>query len=226
MGMRITGFAIGFILSATAWAQDSKEAGTQELGVHLRRSFIGGDVTSDGDSWHDFFSDSVGIGVHYSLFWKSSPGFELGRYLGFSFDNFGGKSETVIDQPSGIAVQLKPDTLTLTRYMLGFACRVKAGSVLIEPRLGIGMALYSGVDAETRAGNSTDEVSAIDPSSELAFELGVRGSLALSPRLALAVGLAYERNGAPNVASDLEGDISRFKDQENVVLDVGLRYLF
>jgi hypothetical protein len=208
------------ILASPAVAQDEGPGYASELGVHLRFVYLGGDV-ADGEKWHNFFDDGVGVGLQYSALWRSSPTVELGVYLTFTYDQFNGGSGTVT--AGAAALILEPDELTLQRQTIGFAAKFQLGNFQIEPRLGVGYALYNSVDADARIGTTQTKISAIDSSFEFAFEIGVRAGIPISEKLSITAGIAYENNGAPKSSSDLDTDL---KAQENVVLDVGLTFSF
>lgn len=209
-----------FSIAIPCGAQDEKPKYEQELGAQVRFCQLGGEA-AEGESWGDVFDNSVGIGLQFTVLWRTSPSFEVGGYLGFSYDSFDGASSTVN------GVRIEPDAMTMTRHTIGVAGRFTLGKIQIEPRLGIGMAIYLGnVDAKATTGSTSSDIAAIEASTEFTFEVGVRGSTLLSDRFALTVGVAYEQNGAPGVGFDLDDTISRFGDQENFVFDIGLKYVF
>ena len=192
------------------------------IGVQLRYALIGGDLVS-GESWHDLFRDSTGIGLQYTMLWRTSKDIQVGWYTGISFDQFPG-DESSVTIGSGAHVLVDPETMTLQRHTLGVAARLRIGALDLQPRFGIGFAIYDRVDADVRSGSMQFEVHAIEPSIEFTLEVGVASSMVVSERLNITVGLTYEWNNPPSDSPDL--GIDGFDAQENVVLDLGLKYAF
>lgn len=213
---------IAALLLSLTQLVDEKPHRPHELTFAVRVSIPGGEA-SDTKDWSDFLSPGIGLGVQYSWLPKASESLYFGPYAGISVDSYEGKEEPVVIQPVGNAT-VEPDSLETVGLEFGARIRKEFGKFFVDANVGIGVTFYTTTHADITAPGVTGDAEAISASTAFLAVFGARFGLALSERVNLAAGVAFQINGAPDVGKDFTG--FNFKNQENVVISLSLDIAF
>lgn len=220
--LKVTVALMALLSAGAAFAQDDLPR-KSALFLDVRATRPGGEATS-GRSWDELLATGFGVEIGYQHFWDLTPKMRVGFYGALSTDDFHGKQTTITDQASGAKLSVDPESMSMYGLEVGGRLRVDAGSVFAEGTMGVGLTIYQSVDATVKGPGGTATLEAIDSSNGILFTVGARGGIHLSPVVDVVLGVAFRLNGAPKVGSGFTG--FEFKDQENLVVSLGLAFNF
>lgn len=156
----------------------------------------GGDVTTGGFAYDEFFDVGWGGGLTAELVYEMPYGLGLGGYLSVGFDSFEG--DRVTDDFGDV---VDPDGMDIfTVFVGGKAVQYLGDVVYWQGRIGFGAVHYSEVEADYVLGGLMSQGELFDQSTAAAFE--VAGGLGFGERRWTAhVDLGFRVHGHPR-----EGD--------------------
>jgi hypothetical protein len=171
------------------------------ISAHGRLSFLSGTL-SDGDVYYsDNFDEGYGLDVEIELLRGLAPGYQVGGYLSVSWDHFDGDEFS-----DAFGTSVDPEALDMTTWIGGLKSLIAAApDLLIEGRIGGGVARYEAVDADVvDLGTPLGTIEFFESSSTPVFELGGRFSYG-PPAVSFGLGLFFRIQGGPE-----EADASAF----------------